>query len=69
MVTSKRQPGDINRNDQELISRTDKPGTDHNQYVWHLQCKRCGEEYGANGSDFHLRKCPKCQGGMAGLPL
>lgn len=74
MVTSKRQLGDVNINDQVLIARTDRPGTDHMQYVWVLVCARrpendklCGYRYGANGSDFHQRKCPKCQGGAAGL--
>lgn len=76
MTASNRKPGDINRNDQILIARTDQPGTDHNQYIWMLVCVRrdenddlCGHKYGANGSDFHLRKCPACQGGAAGLVL
>jgi hypothetical protein len=34
-----------------------------------LGCSRCGEVYGANGSDIHLRKYPSCQGGSPGLPL
>ena len=74
MTTSNRKPGDINRNDQILITRTDQSGTDHNQYIWVLVCARrgegnaiCGHRYGANGSDFHLRKCPVCQGGAPGL--
>ena len=29
----------------------------------------CGHRYGANGSDFHIRKCPKCQGGAEGLSI
>lgn len=76
MTTSERQRGDINANDQILIARTDRPGTDHNQYVWILVCARrnsngdiCGQRYGANGSDFHHRKCPTCQGGMPGLEI
>ena len=76
MTTSLRKPGDINPNDQILISRTDRSGTDHLQYVWVLVCARrtsdgviCGHRYGANGSDFHIRKCPKCQGGAAGLNI
>lgn len=67
MAASKSQPGDLNRNRQRLIAKTARPGTDHNQYVWHLRCEACGVEYGANGSDFHQRKCPACQGGAAGL--
>jgi hypothetical protein len=67
MAKSKVQVGATNRNRQRLIAKTDLPGTDHNQHVWHLHCAECGFEYGANGSDFHLRKCPTCQGGAAGL--
>jgi len=51
------------------LSHTDLEGTDHNQYVYVLRCNRCGQEYGANGSDIWLRKCPYCQGGAEGLPL
>lgn len=76
MATSKRQLGDININDQVLIARTTRPGTDHMQYVWVLVCARrdeignlCGHRYGANGSDFHLRKCPACQDGRPGLAV
>ena len=76
MGASKRHFGDINVNDQVLIARTDRPGTDHQQYVWVLVCARrlesgdlCGYRYGANGSDFHHRKCPQCQGGATGLNI
>lgn len=76
MATSQRRRGDINPNDQILIARTDRPGTDHLQYVWVLVCARrasygaiCGHRNGANGSDFHQRKCPKCQGGAPGLDI
>lgn len=74
MATSQRRLGDINPNDQILIARTNRLGTDHQQYVWVLVCARraadgaiCGNRYGANGSDFHIRKCPKCQSGAPGL--
>ncbi|MBS3850209.1 hypothetical protein KD146_16030 [Devosia sp. BSSL-BM10] len=76
MAVSQRKPGDINPNDQILIARTDRPGTDYLQYVWVLVCARrnpggaiCGHRYGANGSDFHIRKCPSCQRGAAGLDI
>lgn len=76
MGTSKRQLGDVNINDQVLIARSECPGTDHMQYVWVLVCARrlgtgalCSHRYGANGSDFHQRKCPECQGGAAGLSV
>jgi hypothetical protein len=69
VARSQRQPGDISARRQRLVAKTDRPGTDHNQYVWHLACERCGAEYGANGSDFHHRKCPICQGGAPGLEV
>ena len=75
MARSKRQLGDMNVNGQKLCARTSRPGNDHNQYVWALECTRprngspCGHRYGANGSDFHDRKCPQCQDGLPGLPV
>ena len=62
-------PGYINRNDQEVRRPTGLAGTDHLQHVYVLRCGRCGHEYGANGSDIHIRKCPGCQGGRPGLPF
>ena len=63
------QEGDLNRNGQRLLRKTAFKGNDHNQYIWALQCKQagCGHVYGANGSDFHARRCPKCNQGMPGL--
>lgn len=59
--------GYVNRNGQIVIRNTGAPGTDNNQYVYQLACSHCGHAYGANGSDIHLRLCPKCQSGAAGL--
>lgn len=56
-----------NRNEQVVVRRTDRPGNDHGQWVYVLRCGKCQGEYGANGSDIFQRKCPKCQGGAAGL--
>jgi predicted RNA binding protein YcfA (HicA-like mRNA interferase family) len=61
--------GDENPNGQLFARETEQPGTDHNQYVWELLCRHCGNKYGANGSDFHRRKCPQCQGGAPGLEI
>lgn len=63
------EEGDVNRNQQRLLRKTRFKGTDHLQYIWALQCERdtCGHVYGANGSDFHLRRCPKCDGGAKGI--
>jgi hypothetical protein len=50
--------GFTNRNDQTVISKTDKPGTDYCQVVYVLKCATCGYEHGANGSDIWQRRCP-----------
>lgn len=67
------EPGDRNRNEQELIRKTKKRGNGSNQYVWvlrcHADCAGTAPDYGANGCDFHERKCPECQGGAKGLPI
>ena len=59
--------GHVNRNRQRVIRKTDKRGTDHNQFVYILQCEFCRTQYGANGSDIWLRRCPsartKCKAG------
>ena len=52
------EPGRINEHEPEVIRKTNLPGTDHNQYIYVLRCGYCGHEYGVNGSDIHLRKCP-----------
>jgi len=62
-------PGYVNRNGQTVVRATGEPGTDHHQRIYVLRCTHCTTEYGANGSDIHERKCPKCQGGKAGLPV
>ena len=64
-VTTK--PGYMNRNQQAVVRGTGLPGTDHGQSIYVLRCGQCHYEYGANGSDIHIRKCPKCQGGAQGL--
>lgn len=63
--------GRVNRNGQELIRATDMPGNHVNQKLYVMRCTvaGCGHEYGANGADVWLRKCPRCQGGQPGLSL
>jgi hypothetical protein len=61
--------GYVNKNGQVVIRNTGLAGTDHGQSVYELGCSLCGHVYGANGSDIHLRKCPKCQDGKPGLPI
>jgi hypothetical protein len=60
-------PGFTNPNGQVVLRRTDTPGSDHLQYVYVVQCSKCGRQYGANGSDLHIRKCPHHDGGKPGL--
>jgi len=63
--------GFVNKNGQKNLGRT-KPqrvGTDHYQYVYILQCSKCGHKYGSNGSDIFQRKCYSCQGGRKGPKL
>lgn len=55
--------GYINKNRQKNLRKTDKPGTDNNQYLYEMECLDCGHKYYANGTDIWQRKCPKCQGG------
>ncbi len=62
-------PGFLNPNGQLVVRPTGLPGTDHLQRIYVLRCDHCGNEYGANGSDVHERKCPRCQGGKPGLPF
>ena len=59
--------GYVNWNGQEVLHGTDLPGNDHNQVVYAMRCKTCGNRYGANGSDIWQRRCPACGGGAAGL--
>ena len=63
--------GYINRNCQINLGPTDpvRRGTDHGQYLYVMHCPKCRENYGANGSDIWLRKCPSHQDGAPGLPL
>ncbi len=63
------RPGYENSNGQIVVRATGLPGTDHGQYIYVLRCRRCGHEYGANGSDIFQRRCPACQGGAPGLPF
>ncbi len=60
-------PGYRNKNGQVVIRNTGLDGTDHLQKVYQLGCSKCGYVYGANGTDIHLRRCPKCQNGASGL--
>lgn len=59
--------GFVNKNGQIVVRKTDLPGTDHGQTIYVLRCLECGHHFGANGSDIWLRRCPRHDGGAAGL--
>ena len=63
------QIGYINRNQQRNLGTKEIKGTDYNQFSYKLECLKCGNEYGCNGTDVHLRKCPECQHGKPGIPF
>ena len=65
------EPGYVNRNGQINLGRTNprRRGSDHLQYVYVMHCPVCVYNYGANGSDIHLRLCPNhWQDGRIGMP-
>lgn len=55
--------GYVNANNQRNNGKTNKRGTDNNQFFYTMECLNCGHTYYANGSDIWQRKCPMCQGG------
>lgn len=59
--------GYVNKHRQEVIRKTDITGSDRGQRVYVLRCLECDYEYGANGSDIWLRRCPRHGGGALGL--
>jgi len=63
-------PGYTNPHGQIVIRRTGFPSeTFPGQTIYHLRCTHCGHDYGANGTDIHLRRCPRHQNGAKGEPL
>lgn len=61
--------GFISDNAQEVVGPTGLAGTDHGQKIYVLRCQHCAHEYGANGSDIAIRRCPSCQGGRPGFDV
>ncbi|MCK5284388.1 MAG: hypothetical protein KAJ86_02235 [Alphaproteobacteria bacterium] len=60
--------GFITLNNQSVINEDSSYSSNHESAKpWRLRCLTCGHEYGANGCDIHIRKCPECQGGAKGL--
>ena len=53
--------GEKNKNDQVLLLKTDTKRTNHPfAKIWVVQCDKCGNKYGCNSCDAHIRKCPSC---------
>jgi hypothetical protein len=59
--------GYVNPYGQVCLGHRGVRGSDHMQYSYRMVCSPCGHEYGANGSDVHERRCPRCQRGAPGL--
>jgi hypothetical protein len=66
------EPGATNHHKQMVVRKAGRnaEGMD-GQSVYVLRCTRagCGHEYGEEGIRVHQRRCPKCDGGKAGLPV
>ena len=62
-------PGDVNKNQQRLLRKTQQLGADYNARVWILKCRLCSNIYGSNSTDAWERKCPNCQNGRPGIEL
>jgi hypothetical protein len=58
------QTGDLNRNEQRLVAKTDQPGTDHLQYIWVLECPNADIATERMGpiSIFGYAQCAKAAG-------
>jgi hypothetical protein len=61
------QIGSVNPNAHRRRGHRAIKGTDHGQYAYKVECLHCAYVYGANGSDVHLRNCPKCQNSRRGF--
>lgn len=60
--------GFVNASKQLVVGLGDQYISNHEHgEAWVLRCLECSYEYGANGCDVHIRKCPKCQGGQPSL--
>jgi len=66
------RPGYVNPQRQKVLRKV--PWVDggmEGQSVYALQCQRagCGFEYGEEGIRVERRRCPRCDGGVPGLPV
>ena len=63
-------PGYRNPNHQEVLQNTGFPSDSFpGQKIYRLRCNGCSHEYGSNGCDIHIRRCPSCQQGARGEQL
>ena len=52
-----------NPNGLTLIRKTQEPSSSHPYArIWIVECRQ-GHRLKINGCDFHIRKCPRCEGG------
>lgn len=64
------EPGFLNPNRQVVERATGAQSAIRpTQTVYALRCRDCNFVYGCNGLDIKERRCPSCQGGVAGEPL
>ena len=61
--------GYVNRNSQKVHGTRGVDGNDHGQYSYEMECmiQGCGHVYNTNGTGIFQRKCPRGQGGRAGI--
>jgi len=63
-------PGYKNQNGQDVISKRGLASESFaGQTIYHIRCAHCGHNYGSNGCDIHLRRCPGHDGGAKGERL
>ena len=61
--------GHRNVHGQTVVRKTDQFGTPIFQRVYIVRCEDCGHQYGVNGCDTHICRCPTCQNGSPGIPV
>lgn len=63
--------GYLNQSNRKNHGTRGKPGSDHLQYTYRLEClvPGCGYLYGANGTHVFQRKCLSCEDGSESIWL
>ena len=59
-----------NQNGLRLIRKTTQQSSSHHlARIWIVECTKCGVgPFRINGCDFHIRRCPRCDGGAPPEP-